>query len=282
MFESKIVVFDLDETLGYFTQLFIIWESINTYLKNNCIDRITLLSQSHFNELCNIFPEYIRPNIENVLYYLLEKKDSRECKQIMIYTNNKRDKEWVFFIKKYFEMKIRRPIFDQIIRAFKINGQPIEILRSSHHKTHDDFIKCAKIPADTQICFIDNTYYPNMHTDEVYYIKIKSYKYSLSIDTIIRRLSQINFLDDILKIHKTACIKYINSIFINNTKRIHFPKSLKEYEVDKIVTKEILNQLDIFFYKGVVLNIPKNHHKTRTKKTSNNKTSNNKTKKRLE
>jgi len=62
MSDNKIVVFDLDETLGYFTQIGNIWETLYFYLKdqNSYIE----LTQTHLNNLFDLFPEYIRHNIE--------------------------------------------------------------------------------------------------------------------------------------------------------------------------------------------------------------------------
>ena len=40
--------------------------------------------------------------------------------------------------------KIKNDLFDQIIRAFKINGKHVEWCRSSHNKSHIDFINCSK------------------------------------------------------------------------------------------------------------------------------------------
>ena len=100
MSESKIVVFDLDETLGYFTQLFIIWESIECYFKEK--KRSHNLGQEQFNKILGLFPEYVRPNIDTILEFLKDKKTKKACKNVMIYTNNQRKKEWVYLIKSYF------------------------------------------------------------------------------------------------------------------------------------------------------------------------------------
>jgi hypothetical protein len=64
----KIVVFDLDETLGYFTELGIFWDSLANYMK---ITQNPELNQTHFNEILDLFPEFLRPNIINILNYLI-------------------------------------------------------------------------------------------------------------------------------------------------------------------------------------------------------------------
>jgi hypothetical protein len=260
---SKIVVFDLDETLGYFTQLCIIWESLKIPL-----------DQDAFNKLLDLFPEYIRPNIDTILDYLKEKKLSKKCKNVMIYTNNQRQKEWVFFIKKYFETRLKYELFDQIICAFKVNGKHVELCRTTHNKTHKDFIKCSKIPQNTQICFIDDTYYPEMHSEEVYYIKIKPYKYYLTEDTILSRLKKSTLFDK-WQLSQREKEELMHSLKEQLLLLPNKPKSMKEYDIDKIITKEIMNHIEIFFnsqqkYPPATFN---NIHKTKKRRAYRNKTS---------
>jgi hypothetical protein len=71
----KIVVFDLDETLGYFVELSIFLESLNSYIKTEKIEYE--LDQNDFNEVLDLFEEFIRPNIISVLNYLKYKKQTK-------------------------------------------------------------------------------------------------------------------------------------------------------------------------------------------------------------
>lgn len=267
---NKIVVFDLDETLGYFTQLCIIWESLLSCLKNKNIN--TEMNQEMFNKLLDLFPEYMRPNIEFILEYLKSKKLANKCKNIMIYTNNQRQKNWVFLIKKYFEMKQHYDLFDQIICAFKINGKQVELCRSTHNKTHKDFIKCSKIPQNTQICFIDDTYFPEMHSEEVYYIKIKPYTYSLNAETIANRVKKSDLIDNLIELDKTEFISFLKDKLTENNN--FKSKSMKEYDIDKIITKEIMNHIELFF--NSQQKYPTTHfnsiHKTKKRRVYKNKT----------
>jgi len=95
----KIVVFDLDETLGYFTEFGIFWDSLLTYLKN---ENGPVLEQEDFNNILDLYPEFLRPNIINILTYLKEKKESNCCHKMMIYTNNNGPREWAHNIIQYF------------------------------------------------------------------------------------------------------------------------------------------------------------------------------------
>ena len=179
----KIVVFDLDETLGYFTQYGMFWDSLANYLK---IKNKNNLTQNDFNDILDLFPEFLRPNIINILMYLKNKKKTNCCHKMMIYTNNTGPREWSKHIISYFEKKINFKLIDQIISAFKINGKRVELCRTTYNKTHKDFVKCTKIPIDAEICFIDDNFYPEMANDNIYYINIKPYIYDLNFKYMIK------------------------------------------------------------------------------------------------
>jgi hypothetical protein len=261
----KIVVFDLDETLGYFTEYGIFWDSLTHYLK---IKNKATLTQSDFNDILDLYPEFLRPNIINILTYLKEKKQSKCCHKMMIYTNNNGPREWAHNIVQYFEKKINYKIIDQIIAAFKVNGKTIEICRTTHNKTHDDLIKCTKIPDTAEICFLDDTFYPEMASDNIYYINIKPYYYDLQISYMIQKFkdsdigqklidNDIDFETIIMKhikLYKYDCIN----------------KDLKEYEIDKILGKHIVRHLEEFFNKP-----KRNKSIKKNKKNGANKTKRN-------
>jgi hypothetical protein len=238
---SKVVVFDLDETLGYFVELSILWDTIQLYLKDK------LLGQKDFNAILDLYPEFIKPHIYSILNYLKYKKRTKECNSVMIYTNNQGSKEWTILIKNYFESKIHYALFDQIIKAFKINGKRIEMGRTSNEKTFDDLVKCTKLPKNTQICFLDDVFYPNMTGHNIYYIKVNPYIYNLSYDEMIVRFEKshigitlINGSDDFSKFARGNMQLYDFK---------YVPKSKDEYEIDKIVSKKIMMHLQIFFDK---------------------------------
>ena len=183
----------------------------------------------------------------SILKYLEFKKKENLCDNVMIYTNNQFSKKWVYLIKKYFEYKINYNIFDNIICAFKINNQRVEMLRSSHEKTHNDFIRCTKLPKNTQICFIDDNYYPDMDSNIIYYINVISYLYNLKIETIIHRFLFSKIGKNIIK-NENNFIEFIRINTFENIKNIE-KKDKKEYEIDKIITKKIFTYLEEFFNK---------------------------------
>lgn len=237
----KIVVFDLDETLGYFTQFGIFYDSLLHYLGSS-------ISDQQFDLLLDLYPEFLRPNILPILQYLKKKKESNCCHKILIYTNNTGPTTWAKQIIGYFERKLKFKLIDQIIAAFKIHGHCVEICRTSHNKSHKDLIKCTKIPENSEICFIDDSYYPEMAHENIYYINIKPYYHDLPfnvmIDKFIRSSIGKQLLDsnsDSHSIH-TVLMKYIN--------KFHYdciPKNKNEYEIDKVLGKHIIVHLHTFF-----------------------------------
>jgi len=261
----KIVVFDLDETLGYFTELGILWDCLNNYLKTIGKQQ---LSQPEFNAILDLFPEFIRPNIINILTYLKDKKKTNCCKKMLIYTNNQGPVEWSRYIISYFEDKLNFKLIDQIIAAFKVYGKRVEICRTSHDKTHRDLIKCTKLPHNTEICFIDDSYYPHMSNENVYYINIKPYFYHLSLDYMLSKLKNSVVGKKIINEEFEKFKKFIEADF----KRYNYDvieKNPNEYDVDKVLGKQILIHLQGFFNKpnnNVVTIKNKNTKKNTTKK----------------
>jgi hypothetical protein len=240
---SKIVVFDLDETLGYYTQFGMLWDAI-IYIKNNHPKLNISLDQAFFNKLLDLYPEFIRPNMINILNYLKEKKQENQCQKLMLYTNNQGPKEWAHHIIKYFETKINHKIFDQIICAFKVGGKQVEMCRTTHMKTHKDFIRCTKIPEHTQICYLDDVLYPGMKHENIYYINVKPYVHDLPFQQMAERLSKSGLIFDAPTSMKDDIVKYLKTY--NYT---YVGKNQVEHEVDKILSKKILHHLRIFFEK---------------------------------
>ena len=264
----KVVVFDLDETMGYFFELGTFWKLLISYFTHGSLNKLNQLNQLDFNELLDLFPEFIRPNIFTLLNYLKHKKEKGQCNGIMLYTNNQGPRHWVNLIIEYFHNKIHYHLFDQIIAAFKINGKQIEMCRTTHDKTIQDLIQCTRIPKNTEICFLDDIFHPEMMGDNVYYIKVNPYIYNLSFQTIITRFISSNLGKRLLSIHDKQPENFISfsNIFLKDFTYVYSTKSKEEYDIDKIVSKKTMILLQDFFkksWKEKTLKIKKgNKHKT--------------------
>ena len=253
----KIVVFDLDETLGYFVQFGIFWECLNRFFsqdkaKDKETKEDTNKIKLDFNEILDLYPEFLRPGIMNILDFLKNKKKTNCCHKLMIYTNNQGPETWAKNIIGYFEKKLNFKLVDQIIKAFKINGKRVEICRTSHDKSYNDLIRCTKLPKHAEICFIDDVYHPGMHNGNIFYINIKPYVHDLKIDDMLNTF-----------VNSKIGQKYLNNAhenivkqFVYNMKKQYnmynfkyIYKTPKDYDVDKIITKQIFIYLMDFFNK---------------------------------
>lgn len=178
---SKTIAFDLDETIGSFGDLYLLWVGIETYIKST-VDHSVL-----FRELLDLYPEFLRHGILSILEYLLHKKRMGECSQVVLYTNNQCKEGWIEHILQYLGDKLGEPLFDKTVCAFKIHNKITNKERTSNNKTYTDLIRCIMLPRSAEVCFIDNSYYEDMVHDRVYYIQPRSYEHSLSTDEIIDR-----------------------------------------------------------------------------------------------
>lgn len=257
----KIVVFDLDETLGYFTQLNIFWDSLKKYYQDT---NNTILTQRDFNVILDLYPECLRPNIMNILDYLKTKKETKCCNKLLIYTNNTGSKEWSKLITEYFDNKLKCKLFDQIVGAFKINGEKYEICRTSKHKNIDDLVRCTKIPSNAEICYLDDCYYPDMDTNQVYYITVEPYFYDLKFEEMIDRYLASKHAKSIRNKELFNTIMMSN---INSYRYAVLEKDHEEYDIEHVLGKQMLHLLEIFFSKS-----DKNHTR-KNRSTHRNKTS---------
>lgn len=238
---SKVVVFDLDETLGYFTEFGIFYELLIKYLKISSQHRTHI-----FCSLLDLYPEVLRPNIWSVFKYLKTKKKKGICSRVLIYTNNQSPKEWTQMIQHYIDTRLEYNLFDKIIGAFKINGKIREVCRTTSDKTTSDLVRCARLPEKTQICFIDDVYYE--HMDNVYYIKVNPYIHNISINIMVNRFLNSNISNEIgiTKYNHTKFVDFLREK-ITQYRYSYKPKNMDEYDIDKIVTKQLMVLLQEFF-----------------------------------
>lgn len=190
MTKGKYIVFDVDETLGYFSQLGSFIDALSFYNKDfsgSIFER--------FNEILDLFPEFVRPKMIEILKYIHEKKGSGICSGLFIYTNNQGPRSWVQHIAKYFDYKVgnverndnNATLFDKIIAAYMINGKIVEPGRTSQNKTYDDLLRITGISPHSEVCFVDDLNHPDMRHENVLYLNVKPYVKTLSTDEMIRR-----------------------------------------------------------------------------------------------
>lgn len=168
---SKIIVFDLDETLGSFSQLYALSDSIHQIYNEP-------LPTNHLFKLIDTFPGFLRPNILRILKKLVNARENGKCLAIVLYTNNQGPKKWAQDIVDYFAYKLKKPVFDYVIHAYKANGQRVEPLRTTHDKNYEDLLNCLGMPNKTQVCFIDDQFHTLSVHPNVSYIPVDPYVYT--------------------------------------------------------------------------------------------------------
>jgi hypothetical protein len=287
--KHKVVVFDVDETLGNFAQFSIFGHVLEDYFNDPTI------MYRHFNDLVDLYPEIIRPSMVRILDYIRKKKNAGICSKVMIYTNNMGPDKWVSHIRHYFENKLRGtapiggssssssakdlaivpPLFDHIIGGFKPNGAAGAGAaagypqRTTKEKTIDDFIHCSRLPSNIEVCFLDDIHHPKMTDERVYYIKLQPYYSYIPFETfVIRFLNSALFRNVFDKIDlpsitptTTALVKKeilsieIHNLFMKYVSMANFDakstqKKLNPREIDEIISKYILFHLQQFFRDG--------------------------------
>ena len=247
--KSKVVVLDVDETIGYFVQLGLFCDALTRFAWNNDVN----MQYVHFNALMDAFPEFLRPHILELLQFLKLKKSAKECAGVLVYTNNCGPRIWVEHITRYVESKLGEPLFDQIVAAFKVNGQIIEVGRTTNDKTYDDLLRCTKLPSNVEVCFLDDQLHAKMEHARVYYINVKPYVHHLSAETMLNRFLQTPALRSTINNANASLAEFRTQIlhFMHRFSATHVPKNPIEQEVEAIISKKIMEHLKTFFLRKI-------------------------------
>jgi len=240
---KKVVVLDLDETLGSFVDLEILWSLIKRYNKNIRI---------HFDDILNIYPEFLRYGIRSILQYIANKKKNGECYKLFVYTNNQGGPNWTNLIINYLNNYITTEftLFDQIINAFKINNIHVEFNRTTHKKTHDDFIHCTLLPKSTTIFFVDDVSYQDMKKERIYYIKPMPYNHHLSTNEIINRFIYSKYGVILLprdSLKNAFKAEYIELCMKNGTYHMYTNTTKAMLENDILISQKLMYHITEYF-----------------------------------
>jgi hypothetical protein len=230
----KFVVFDLDETLGYFKQLYYIFsvlKKINTEFS---------LTQDVFNKVLDLYPEFLRPNIVDILLYLKHQKQYNRNTYVIVYTNNTHQ-NWTKYIISYIEYRLVHPaFFDRIINSFKN-----EVCRLHHKKHLDDLFRCIDYSSNSPICYIDNEYHPGMKSRQTYYCKLGGYVNSLPTTMLADRLYQSPVVNEIIpdvpqEVFSNIYLHYCNGLYTRVLTEA-------EYKHEYRTAQELMLRIRIFF-----------------------------------
>ena len=245
----KIVVFDMDETLGIFSDFGAFMDILNAIISRRTA-KINIYD--HFNEILDMYPELLRPRILDIMLFLAKMKRAGKCSNVMIYTNNSGPISWSHQIKDYFNNKAGYVgpqwvgLFDKVIGAFKRpNGEVVEVRRTTHDKTYSDFVQCTNMSGNFEVFFIDDREHPGMHAENVYVINVKPYTRELSMRDFMARFAG-SALFETLHFTRAEFADTASTL----SKRDMGPAAAytkEEAEVDKMVGATILEKLREFF-----------------------------------
>ena len=236
----KVIVFDFDETLGYFPQFYLFWKLLLCYLPDD-----TTIDCSTFNNLLDLYPELFRINLYTILNYIKHTKEEGLCDKVILYTNNQCSGRWIELIINYLEQKLKYKLFDVIIKAYKIKNNVIEKKRTTHDKIYSDLLRCGDIPLHSHICVIDDRSFTIQEHKNVYYVKTYPYVYKMGMNTIIKRFVTNNSIIQDLNISISDFINYINNTSYNNEEEYNENNSLKILK-DKNESKRVILQINKF------------------------------------
>lgn len=165
---DKNVVFDFDETIGYFEQII---EMIK-YTKKT--------SKLEVFELFTLFPLVFRTNIFDIFYFIVRLKKEKKIKSVILYSNNNND-VFIGYVLSFIHQKLNYPLFDSSIS-----------LNQTHNKNKNllDLINYSNglLTKKSSIFFIDDKEYDDMKMIK-YYIKCESYKYLYPKSIIEQKLN---------------------------------------------------------------------------------------------
>lgn len=226
------LVFDMDETLGFFSQISRLWFPLQE-LNNGG------LSDFDFFSMCDLFPNILRPKIVEVLKYSKTLRMLGTIDKIILYTNNTGPEWWPSLIVKYIEHKAGEKLFDVIIPGYDKKNK--KSCRRDELKTYADIVRCSKIPPTSRICFFDDQPHRKMENNKkVTTIFVNSYNFFYTTSEIFSKLKKLRFYKPIhresLKTSLEAHLLEYNSrpsentdlrVFINNFVKTVRTKSKK-------------------------------------------------------
>ena len=180
----KVIVFDFDETIGYFAQ----FGDLISILENLAGTKLT---KSRFFKILDLYPNLWNPSAIEAFNYLKQIKTSKI--KVVIYTNNMGGRDWLLTLIQYIDKKLGKKIFDRVILAYKIGNKQIEKTRTSHDKTYKDLKKAMRLSDKVQILFFDDQLHSIRANSNVKYIHLVPYKYVINRKTMIKTLIHSSF-----------------------------------------------------------------------------------------
>ena len=157
---GKVIIFDLDETLGDFGDLSLRWAS-------------DVVEKKSFAQFCSFMNDNIEvySDIVNVLPKIVESRRAGRIEQIVIYTNNCGHASWACAIAGHIGWLHGMRVFDAVVAGYKPELGPTQC-RLGPAKTYQELCKCLGLHENIRMCFIDDQEHEGMRHANVSYVKI--------------------------------------------------------------------------------------------------------------
>jgi hypothetical protein len=191
---DKNIVFDFDETIGYFDQII---EMIK-YTKKT--------SKEEIFDFLKTFPFVFRTSIFDIFCYIVRLKKEKKIKNVILYSNNNND-VFIGIVLSFIHETLNYNLFDTSIS-----------INQTHNKNKNitDLLNYSNglLNKNSSIFFIDDKEYQDMKSIQ-YYIKCESYKYVYSKLEIEQKLNIIIPINRDKKIISQSIYAYISKEIIN-------------------------------------------------------------------
>ncbi len=200
---NKCVVFDLDETIGFFAQLYTISKKFETTTEYK-------LQQHHIVTLYKHFYNIFRPGIFTLLAYAQFLKEKYNiC--IVLYTNTIMDDIWVdAFLQYTYEM-----VKLEFNSVMNLNSK----CRSSTKKNLRDLYKCnSSLNTTSHIMIIDNKTHKRLLDKNILYVLVKTYYYVHNNNIIWNKIHELFTIDVEKKLENNEVSDDYNDILKKTTK----------------------------------------------------------------
>jgi hypothetical protein len=249
---NKVVVFDLDDTIGHFEQLSMFLNGLQLIVDKN-------ISDKYLYKLIDLWPQFLRPGIIELLESIAKIKKRNKCVKVVIYTNNMGPRSWTLIIKRYLERKINSNIFDKVITAYRPHKK--HNCRTTHSKTYEDLIRCTGYNKNTEFMFLDDQYHIEMKHPKIKYLHLHPYMYSIPFHKMIDSFIDSKYGKIVKKKYRSRFREYMYKYLTSGTGYNKY--NLKKGKISK---KDIEQMRFIKKNTKQFLNIHDTRHKKKRKK----------------
>lgn len=153
----RVVILDLDETLGAFRAFAAFLRAISPYLVPYVL----------FAQMLDQHPEYLRPGILELLSFLNDNRRFDRCR-VVLYTNNA-SAAWVDMAVRYFQERVAADLFSAVVHG----AHPRRL--DPRKKSLDDLLQCIKVPPKTEFLAVDDCHHEALKEGVAVYVQITPY-----------------------------------------------------------------------------------------------------------